>query len=151
MCLINPKRITTEEDIKCYKVLHKDAYDKLISLFALPGSYQVGRTRRLTKDLPLIRRWNNRQGELEYYIKEHSLYSFKELADASKLAKHTIWNHCVIVECLIPHDSSFIYEGDTCLYNEFVCSSYASQKLKVTRIMFNCERDNGIMKIIPTE
>ena len=145
MCLYNPKQVTLDKDLVCYKVVHYDVETgKYISPFTHPGTYTIGRTRSLN---------GNKLPKIEPHglfkipaITGGALHTLLEPADAVRLAKSLLWQNLHVIECVIPKDSKFVYEGYIPMYKSKELShatSYASQKVKPVRVVFHVFRHEG--------
>ena len=97
--------------------------------------YEMGVVRSTNTDSPQIR---------QYYITGNSFHSFKTLYGAKKMVKFFLKQKpfmlpmnsiaIIIVKCIIPSDSNFIYKGRF-IESSFNLRSYASEKLKPVEIV----------------
>ncbi len=131
MCLHNAVRINTEKDIVCYKLFWKDSDrpDKLYSIYRY-SPYKLNVTRSTRTKTPKIYYSQDKRGRKEYSINESAFHSFANYGEVKKFQKNRYNGGSVIVKCIIPKDSAYIYEGTF----EGI-KSYASQKLKPMEIM----------------
>ena len=138
MCLYKIKKLNKKKDITCYKVLYcvsngSGGFSILSIIKDYP--YEMGIVHSTNTDSPQIR---------QYYITGNSFHSFKTLYGAKKMVKCFLKQKpftlpinsiaIIIVKCIIPSDSNFIYKGRF-IESNFNLRSYASEKLKPIEIV----------------
>lgn len=129
MCLRHPNKIEIDKDTICYKVVTKKLTGELVSPY-MASKYPLGKTKKLQRSEPIFK-WDNFH---DYEIIEGGAYhTFKKYKDAKKYAIADGWNG-VVIQCIIPKNTKFIYEG---WYDTYVgmFPSYASEKVKPVKIM----------------
>lgn len=128
MCLIKAKPVKTEKDITCYKVCYRTYGGTYVSPFMwynyIPGQlYQVNTN---NPQLGIV----DKDG---LYIEGNAFHTFKTLQGARQYLKNKYTDYeYVIMKCIIPKESEYIYEGIFKIYfwnkfRKFV--SYASQQI----------------------
>lgn len=143
MCLRNPKLITPSEDIVCYKILgtYENDINDLINIDSkVQTHYKLNKTKSLNRNTEdIIDSINDNT-----YIEGGAYHSYFDLEDAIYFAKRSIWINLYIVECIIPKNSKYIFEGTTgyMIHNKSTktkfqkdCNCYASQKIKPIKIV----------------
>ena len=144
MCLYKIKKLNKKKDITCYKVL-----------YCVPNGSGGLSMLSLLKDYPyemsVVHSTNTDSPQIDYidstyepYIRGNSLHSFKTLYGAKKMVKCFLKRKpftlptnsiaIIIVKCIIPSDSNFIYKG-IFLEKDFSLRSYASEKLEPIEIV----------------
>lgn len=144
MCLYKIKKLNKKKDITCYKVLYavsngSGGFSILSIVRDYP--YEMGVVHSTNVDFPQIRYIDS---TYEPYIRGNSFHSFKTLYGAKKMVKFFLKHKpftlptnsiaIIIVKCVIPSDSNFIYKGKY-LETDFSLRSYASEKLKPIEIV----------------
>ena len=139
MCLFGIKKLNKKKDITCYKVLYavpnnSGGFSMLSLVKDYP--YEMGVVHSTNTDSPQIREYCNITGD--------SFHSFKTLYGAKKFVKFFLKHKpftlpinsiaIIIVKCVIPSDSNFVYKG-IYLETDFSLRSYASEKLKPVEIV----------------
>lgn len=139
MCLFGIKKLNKKKDITCYKVLYavpnsSGGFSMLSLIKDYP--YEMGVVHSTNTDSPQIREYCNITGD--------SFHSFKTLYGAKKFVKFFLKHKpftlpinsiaIIIVKCVIPSDSNFVYKG-IYLETDFSLRSYASEKLKPVEIV----------------
>ena len=139
MCLFGIKKLNKKKDITCYKVLQavpnsSGGFSMLSLVKDYP--YEMGVVHSTNTDSPQIREYCNITGD--------SFHSFKTLYGAKKFVKFFLKHKpftlpinsiaIIIVKCVIPSDSNFVYKG-IYLETDFSLRSYASEKLKPVEIV----------------
>ena len=141
MCLHDANKLSQEGEVKCYKVLLMKNEGELSSLYYESFTWKIGET--MTAE---FREGVNADNILGRYgtIFSGAFHSVETLKDAklymeNSLARNWRMPDTVIAECVIPEDNEYLYEGRaTVAYDSCRCittKSYASQKLKVLRIV----------------
>ena len=144
MCLYKIKKLNKKKGITCYKVL-----------YAVPNGSGGLSMLSLIKDYPyemgVVHSTNTNSPQIDYiesthepYIRGSSLHSLKTLYGAKKMVKFFLKQKpfmlpmnsiaIIIVKCVIPSDSNFIYKGRF-LDKDFNLRSYASEKLEPIEIV----------------
>ena len=144
MCLYKIKKINQKKDITCYKVLYcvSNGYGGFSMLSIIRDyPYEMGVVHSTNTDSPQIEYMDS---TYEPYIRGNSLHSFKTLYGAKKMVKFFLKHKpftlptnsiaIIIVKCVIPSDSNFIYKG-IFLEKDFSLRSYASEKLEPVEIV----------------
>ena len=144
MRLYKIKKLNKKKDITCYKVLYCVPNDSGgLSMLSLIKDYpyEMGVVHSTNTDSPQI---SHIDSTYEPYIRGNSLHSFKTLYGAKKMVKFFLKQKpfmlpmnsiaIIIVKCVIPSDSNFIYKG-IFLEKDFSLRSYASEKLKPIEIV----------------
>lgn len=144
MCLYKIKKLNKKKDITCYKVLytvHDGSGGFSILSIVRDYPYEIGVVHSTNVDFPQIHYIDS---TYEPYIRGNSFHSFKTLYGAKKMVKFFIKQKpftlptnsiaIIIVKCVIPSDSNFIYKGRY-LETDFSLRSYASEKLKPVEIV----------------
>lgn len=146
MCLYRIKKINKKKDITCYKVLYcvsNGSGGFSIFSIVIDYPYEMGVVHSTNTDSPQIEYMDS---TYEPYIRGNSLHSFKTLYGAKKMVKFFLKHKrglvtlptnsiaIIIVKCVIPSDSNFIYKG-IFLEKDFSLKSYASEKLKLVEIV----------------
>lgn len=139
MCLFGIKKLNKKKDITCYKVFYcvSNGYGGFSILSIVRDyPYEMGVVRSTNTDSPQIREYCNITGD--------SFHSFKTLYGAKKFVKFFLKHKpftlpinsiaIIIVKCVIPSDSNFVYKG-IYLETDFSLRSYASEKLKPVEIV----------------
>lgn len=139
MCLFGIKKLNKKKDITCYKVLYAVPNGSGgLSMLSLIKDYpyEMGVVHSTNTDSPQIREYCNITG--------NSFHSFKTLYGAKKMVKFFLKHKpftlpinsiaIIIVKCVIPSDSNFVYKG-IYLETDFSLRSYASEKLKPVEIV----------------
>lgn len=144
MCLYKIKKLNKKKDIACYKVLYavpngSGGFSILSIVRDYP--YEMGVVHSTNVDFPQIHYIDS---TYESYIRGNSFHSFKTLYGAKKMVKFFLKQKpftlpmnsiaIIIVKCVIPSDSNFIYKGRF-LEKDFNLRSYASEKLKPVEIV----------------
>ena len=144
MCLYKIKKLNKKKDITCYKVFYcvsngSGGFSILSIVRDYP--YEMGVVHSINVDFPQIYYIDS---TYEPYIRGNSFHSFKTLYGAKKMVKFFIKQKpftlptnsiaIIIVKCVIPSDSNFIYKGRY-LETDFSLRSYASEKLKPVEIV----------------
>lgn len=144
MCLYKIKKLNQKKDITCYKVLYavsngSGGFSILSIIKDYP--YEMGVVHSTNTDFPQIEYMDS---TYEPYIRGNSLHSFKTLYGAKKMVKFFLKHKpftlptnsiaIIIVKCVIPSDSNFIYKG-IFLEKDFSLKSYASEKLEPIEIV----------------
>ena len=144
MCLYKIKKLNKKKDITCYKVLYgvpngSGGFSMLSLIKDYP--YEMGVVHSTNTDSPQIEYMDS---TYEPYIRGNSLHSFKTLYGAKKMVKCFLKQKpftlptnsiaIIIVKCIIPSDSNFIYKG-IFLEKDFSLRSYASEKLEPIEIV----------------
>ena len=145
MCLYKIKKINQKKDITCYTVLYavsngSGGFSILSIVRDYP--YEMGVVHSTNVDFPQIKYIDS---TYESYITGNSFHSFKTLYGAKKMAKFFLKHKrgvilpinsiaIIIVKCVIPSDSNFIYKGRY-LETDSNLRSYASEKLKPVEIV----------------
>ena len=135
MCLNKAVRIKPEKDIVCYKLFYKrDSDNTLYSLYK--GSpYKLNNTKNTRKSKPNLYCFEF-LGEKTYDVFESALHSFANYEDTkffkedAGIFKNIKSIKSIIVKCIIPKSSEYIYEGTF-----RGVKAYASQKLKPIEIL----------------
>lgn len=127
MCLHNAVRINTEKNIICYKLFWKDG-NTLYSLYR-NSPYKLNVTRSTRTKTPKLYCLEF-EGEKIYCIHESAFHSFANYGDIKEFKDKNYKGSSVIVKCIIPKNSEYIYEGTYA-----GVKSYASQKLKPIEII----------------
>ena len=146
MCLYKIKKLNKKKDITWYKVLYcvsngSGGFSMLSLIKDYP--YEMGVVHSTNTDSPQI---DYIDSTYEPYIRGNSLHSFKTLYGAKKMVKFFLKQKpftlpinsiaIIIVKCVIPSDSNFIYKG-IFLEKDFSLRSYASEKLEpVERVKY---------------
>lgn len=132
------KKLNKKKDITCYKVFYcSNGYGGFSILSIVRGyPYEMGVVHSTNTDSPQIREYCNITGD--------SFHSFKTLYGAKKFVKFFLKHKpftlpinsiaIIIVKCVIPSDSNFVYKG-IYLETDFSLRSYASEKLKPVEIV----------------
>lgn len=135
MCLFGIKKLNKKKDITCYKVFYcvSNGYSGFI---VRDYPYEMGVVHSTNTVSPQIREYCNITGD--------SFHSFKTLYGAKKFVKFFLKHKpftlpinsiaIIIVKCVIPSDSNFVYKG-IYLETDFSLRSYASEKLKPVEIV----------------
>lgn len=143
MCLYRIKKLNKKKDITCYKVL-----------YAVPngsGGFSILSIRDYPYEMGVVHSTNTDSPQIDYidstyepYIRGNSFHSFKTLYGAKKMVKFFLKQKpftlpinsiaIIIVKCVIPSDSNFIYKGRF-IETDFNLRSYASEKLKPIEIV----------------
>lgn len=144
MCLYRIKKLNKKKDITCYKVLYavSNGYGGFSILSIVRDyPYEIGVVHSTNVDFPQIRYIDS---TYEPYIRGNSFHSFKTLYGAKKMVKFFLKQKpftlpinsiaIIIVKCVIPSDSNFIYKGRF-IETDFNLRSYASEKLKPVEIV----------------
>ena len=144
MCLYKIKKLNKKKDITCYKVLYAVPNGSGgLSMLSLIKDYpyEMGVVHSTNTDSPQI---SHIDSTYEPYIRGNSLHSFKTLYGAKKMVKCFLKQKpfmlpmnsiaIIIVKCVIPSDSNFIYKGRF-LEKDFSLRSYASEKLEPIEIV----------------
>ena len=144
MCLYKIKKLNKKKDITCYKVLYAASNGSGgFSMLSIIKDYQyeIGVVHSTNVDSPQI---DYIESTHEPYIRGNSLHSFKTLYGAKKMVKFFLKQKpfmlpmnsmaIIIVKCVIPSDSNFIYKGRF-LDKDFNLRSYASEKLEPVEIV----------------
>ena len=144
MCLYKIKKLNKKKDITCYKVLYAVPNGSGgLSMLSLIKDYpyEMGVVHSTNTDSPQI---SHIESTHEPYIRGNSLHSFKTLYGAKKMVKFFLKQKpfmlpmnsiaIIIVKCVIPSDSNFIYKGRF-LDKDFNLRSYASEKLEPVEIV----------------
>lgn len=144
MCLYRIKKLNKKKDITCYKVLYavSNGYGGFSMLSLIKDyPYEMGVVHSTNTDSPQI---NYIDSTYEPYIRGNSFHSFKTLYGAKKMVKFFLKHKpftlpinsiaIIIVKCIIPSDSNFIYKGKY-LETDSNLRSYASEKLKPVEIV----------------
>ena len=144
MCLYKIKKLNKKKDITCYKVLYaasngSGGFSMLSIIKDYP--YEMGVVHSTNTDSPQI---SHIDSTYEPYIRGNSLHSFKTLYGAKKMVKFFLKQKpfmlpmnsiaIIIVKCVIPSDSNFVYKGRF-IETDFNLRSYASEKLKPIEIV----------------
>ena len=144
MCLYKIKKLNQKKDITCYKVLYgvsngSGGFSILSIIKDYP--YEMSVVHSTNTDSPQI---DYIESTYEPYIRGNSLHSFKTLYGAKKMVKFFLKHKpftlptnsiaIIIVKCIIPSDSNFIYKG-IFLEKDFSLRSYASEKLEPIEIV----------------
>ena len=144
MCLYKIKKLNKKKDITCYKVFYcvsngSGGFSILSIVRDYP--YEMSVVHSTNVDFPQIHYIDS---TYEPYIRGNSFHSFKTLYGAKKMVKFFIKQKpftlptnsiaIIIVKCVIPSDSNFIYKGRY-LETDFSLRSYASEKLKPVEIV----------------
>ena len=144
MCLYKIKKLNKKKDTTCYKVLYcvsngSGGFSMLSLIKDYP--YEMGVVHSTNTDSPQI---DYIESTYEPYIRGNSLHSFKTLYGAKKMVKFFLKHKpftlptnsiaIIIVKCVIPSDSNFIYKG-IFLEKDFSLRSYASEKLEPIEIV----------------
>ena len=144
MCLYKIKKLNKKKDITCYKVFYcvsngSGGFSILSIVRDYP--YEMSVVHSTNTDSPQI---DYIDSTYEPYIRGNSLHSFKTLYGAKKMVKFFLKHKpftlptnsiaIIIVKCVIPSDSNFIYKG-IFLEKDFSLKSYASEKLKPVEIV----------------
>ena len=139
MCLWHAVRIKSEEDIICYKLFYKrDSNNILYSLYRR-SVYELNHIKNTRAENPQIY-CSEFLGVKTYHIEGSALHSFANYEDAKKYKKECKYHKAIIVKCIIPKNSKYIYEG---VFSDV--KSYASQKLKpIEIIQENNESDTNL-------
>ena len=136
MCLFDPKQITTDKDIVCYKILKKINDDTYVS------PYYGGKSKKwiLNKTKKIKTKTINIHDEyIIKYIEENVLHSLKTIMDAMHYSNDIIcavpnYNDYFLFKCVIPKSSKNIFEG-YCSGNLYNPNGYASTELKPIEII----------------
>lgn len=144
MCLYKIKKLNKKKDITCYKVLYcvsNGSGGFSIFSIVIDYPYEMGVVHSTNTDSPQI---NYIDSTNEPYIRGNSFHSFKTLYGAKKMVKFFLKHKpftlptnsiaIIIVKCVIPSDSNFIYKGKY-LETDSNLRSYASEKLKPVEIV----------------
>lgn len=142
MCLRRCNKIKVEQDIVCYKVVCVKLEDCLYtSPFKKSTLWEFGKMKEiknLTRKNISLYKQQILQNNYMYRIDGCSYHSFKEKDDAVKFIKKGYiknnWKKYAVLECKIPKNSKYIFEGDFETITEEPIRSYASQKLKPIKI-----------------
>lgn len=139
MCLYEIKKLNKKKDITCYKVLYGVPNGSGgLSMLSIVRDYpyEMGVVHSTNTDSPQIREYCNITGD--------SFHSFKTLYGAKKFVKFFLKHKpftlptnsiaIIIVKCIIPSNSNFIYKG-IFLEKDFSLRSYASEKLEPVEIV----------------
>ena len=144
MCLYKIKKLNKKKDITCYKVFYcvsngSGGFSILSIVRDYP--YEMSVVHSTNTDSPQI---DYIDSTYEPYIRGNSLHSFKTLYGAKKMVKFFLKHKpftlptnsiaIIIVKCVIPSDSNFIYKG-IFLEKDFSLKSYASEKLEPIEIV----------------
>ena len=144
MCLYKIKKLNKKKDTTCYKVLYcvsngSGGFSMLSLIKDYP--YEMGIVHSTNTDSPQI---DYIDSTYEPYIRGNSLHSFKTLYGAKKFVKFFLKHKpftlpinsiaIIIVKCVIPSDSNFVYKG-IYLETDFSLRSYASEKLEPIEIV----------------
>ena len=128
MCLGKAKKITTEEDIVCYKVFEYN-FGRLESPF-YHTRYRLGEKKRLKRKDPEMRGLKvlNSNGKVErsYSVYGGAYHSLAHYVNAMYLAQRMSSGNrsSCVVKCIIPKSSKYIYQGE---FDDV--TAYASQQL----------------------
>ena len=146
MCLYSAKKLKQEDDIRCYKLLMKTEDGELISPFFADFKWEIGETKAIDHKEPEYNKfgWKEEEG---FNVSGGSFHTLKTKLDgeifytdsgafAAKVLNKRYDKKFVpvLVECIIPADSEYTYEG-TALTGLTPLHGYASQKLKVVKIV----------------
>lgn len=144
MCLYKIKKLNKKKDITCYKVLYgvsngSGGFSILSIVRDYP--YEMSVVHSTNTDFPQI---DYIDSTYEPYITGDSFHSFKTLYGAKKFVKFFLKHKpftlpinsiaIIIVKCVIPSDSNFVYKG-IYLETDFSLRSYASEKLEPIEIV----------------
>ena len=144
MCLYRIKKLNKKKDITCYKVFYcvsngSGGFSILSIVRDYP--YEMSVVHSTNTDSPQI---DYIDSTYEPYIRGNSFHSFKTLYGAKKMVKFFLKHKpftlptnsiaIIIVKCVIPSDSNFIYKG-IFLEKDFSLKSYASEKLEPIEIV----------------
>lgn len=156
MCLYKSKKIQTDEDIVCYKVLYKNHKKELISPY-YPIKWEVGK--ETVDDTNINYYFETPLGETYYYFTNNFkspneddtltvargvFHTFKNKEDAVLAASaftSLFTNYIVVYKCIIPAKSELIFEGEFLTKNQCMVDSYGSNRLKLIEEIssFKCE------------
>lgn len=126
MCLINAKKITTQEDIVCYKILRVNPNEldsDMWSPYFKHKIWKIGRTETLKRDEPDIFYYGD-YDEKKISVGSGAYHSYQNIHNMP--VEFFLRSEYVVCKCIIPKSSKYIYKG-------FVNGNgigYASQKLK---------------------
>ena len=139
MCLSRAMKITPTDSIVCYKVMTmNECPEGLHSLFFSEKTWKLGRTASIkNRATPVIKQgslWNDRTEFTPPLIQDGAYHTYMEKYDAIAEASQYLSNRIVVVECLIPKNSKYVYTG-MCPSNGTLVAGYASQKLKPIKII----------------
>ena len=129
MCLYNPKQITTDKDIVCYKILRKVNDDTYVSPYfpKKTKKWILNKTKK-TKNINIY--YPHGLNNADYISNAfHSLKTIQDVLHYSDdiLASALNSQDYFVFKCVIPK-SSVIYEG-LCI-GIFVTTGYASNQIK---------------------
>ena len=143
-----------DDDIPCYKVFIVENGEFKSPYFDYT-KWVVGHTRRihdlesqitvLGEPCPEIVKETSSQGDVSYNIYGRAFHSYKTLEGANYVYNYLLRNipnissicpskkpeSVAILECVIPKESKYTYEGTS----DFVYSTYASQQLKPLSVL----------------
>lgn len=142
MCLSVPKLITPKKDIVCYKVLkvYNDKSSVFVSEFQ-SFHYELGHTYSTNKNKPKIVETVPTLCRWKIVIEGDAFHSFKTVMGAKGYCKKYGYSssvndyNYVIVKCVIPKESKYIYEGDYDNSWGTGYKSYASQMIKPIEVI----------------
>ena len=135
MCLFDIKKINPKKNIICYKVCYfnriKECYNSVFMYY----NYSLGKTIQIDNQEPFI---------YKNTISKGAFHTFKRLSDAKRFAftKQILLHfinatdrEVVILKCIIPKESKYIYEGKCMMMDNVIWSSYASQQLYINSVI----------------
>jgi len=131
MCLTKANLIKPTKDLVCYKILRKGVVPNFFSSPYFGYLYKLG---LLEKKYPVKIPGYKNPFTNETTIEGDAFHSFKTLQGAKRVKQYVNYSEdYVIVKCIIPKDSTYIYEGIFVIssYSKPVRKyvSYASQKI----------------------
>lgn len=125
MCLSQARLINPEKEITCYKLCKETETltgDKCYVSPYMGYIYELGKL--ATNGGKYAQGYVDTDGTL--LVTRNAFHTFKTLKGAQSVKKKQLPN-CVIVKCIIPKESTFVYEGVYNFFSRYV--SYASQQL----------------------
>ena len=151
MCLVSAVEIHHEEEIKCYKFLIHDPKNSVLSSpYFSTTCWEFGKTKTAQpfnkKEKPFIDSVDE-HGQIIRYVHGLAFHTYKNLEDAKKAAKAFSDYYdvgcgafkdyvIVVVECTIPRNSTFVYEGYAEGIGKTNHEGYASEKLTVDKFVY---------------
>jgi len=149
MCLLHAIEIEHEEDIKCFKFLLRNIHTgKLSSPYFQGTDWKIGKTKAVKQPVsgekPLIEARAMRPDKVDGF----AYHTYAYLADATRSADifGRVYNigrpasyfrdyAMVVAECTIPKNSKFVYKGYEQGPGETTRLGYASEKLRIDRLV----------------
>ena len=147
MCLLHAIEIEHEEDIKCFKFLLRNIHTgKLSSPYFQGTDWKIGKTKAVKQPVsgekPLIEAramWPDKVDGFAYHTYADLLAAVRgaDIFGRGYNIGHGYFRDykIVVAECTIPQDSKFVYKGYEQGPGETTRLGYASEKLRIDRLV----------------